>query len=151
MDYIKLIKNFEYWDVVLTIIGVYLFYQVLVFSFGTTHPIDVVVSESMLPTLKPGDLIICMKGEPELNDIVIYSGFRDYPIIHRIIGVNDTYCRGDNPYRIEINNQTCYSIQGDNNPVRDPPVAEDQIMCVVKAKIPYAGYPRYLIFKVFGI
>jgi signal peptidase I len=151
MDAIKTLKKFEYWDVILTVIVVFAFYQLLGVVLGTSHPIDVVVSESMLPNMKPGDLIVCMKGEPEMNNVVIYSGMRKYPIIHRVIGINDSYCRGENPWKINISEGTCYTIKGDHNNVKDPPVNEDQIMCVVKAKIPYLGYPRYLIYKFIGI
>lgn len=139
------LKEFEYWDVIITIIGVLAFYYALGLALGTTHPIDVVVSESMLPNLQPGDLVVCSKDTPELNDIIIYAGGRNFPIIHRVIGINDSYCRE------QIDEGTCYTIKGDNNQVRDPPVREEQVMCVVQVKIPYVGYPRYLIFKVFGI
>ena len=115
MDYIKTLKKFEYWDVVLTVIGVFIFYQLLGVALGTSHPIDVVVSDSMLPNMKPGDLIVCMKDEPELNNVVIYSGTKKYPIIHRVIGINDSYCRGGNPWKINISEGTCYTIKGDNN------------------------------------
>ncbi len=151
MDAIKTLKKFEYWDVILTVIAVFVLYQLLGVALGTSHPIDVVVSESMLPNMKPGDLIVCMEGKPEINDVVIYSGIKKYPIIHRVIGTNDSYCREDNPWKIKIENGTCYTIKGDNNDAKDPPASEEQIMCVVKARIPYLGYPRYLIFKVFGI
>ncbi len=151
MDAIKTLKKFEYWDVILTVIAVFVLYQLLGVALGTSHPIDVVVSESMLPNMKPGDLIVCMEGQPEIDDVVIYSGIKKYPIIHRVIGTNDSYCRKDNPWKIKIENGTCYTIKGDNNNAKDPPVSEEQIMCVVKARIPYLGYPRYIIFKVFGI
>ena len=135
----------EYLDIILIIIGVFAFYQFLGLALGTPNPVNVVVSPSMHPNLYEGDLIICAKGEPKINDIVIYSGNREYPIIHRVIGINDTYCRK------EIKEGTCYKIKGDNNQAEDPPVREDQILCVVKAKIPYIGYPRYLIYKIFSI
>ena len=146
-----ILKKFEYLDVILTVIVVFLLYQLLGVVLGTPYPIDVVVSSSMHPNLYEGDLIVCTRGEPKINDIVIYKGMKKYPIIHRVIGINDTYCRGDNPYKIAIKNKTCYTIRGDNNEVMDPPVSEEQIMCVVKVKIPYIGYPRYLIYKILGI
>jgi len=139
------IKNIEseVLDIVVAILIVVVFYQLLGIAFGTSHPIDVVVSESMLPSLKPGDLVICMKDKPKIGDIVIYSGIENYPIIHRVIGINDSYCR-------EKINGTCYHIKGDNNEISDPPVSEKQIMCVVKLRVPYLGYPRYLIYKLIG-
>jgi signal peptidase I len=151
MSLLDEIKKFPYWDVVLTIVFVLAFYQVLSFALGTTHPVDVIVSESMLPKIRPGDIVICAKGEPQLQDIVIYASNRQYPIIHRVIGINDSFCRGENFYKIGIQNGTCYTIKGDNNPVPDAPVMKEQVMCVVKYHIPYVGYPRYLIYKVLGI
>ncbi len=144
-EIIKKIKKFEYWDVILTILAVFVFYQLLGIALGTSHPIDVVVSESMEPVLKPGDLVICAKGNPEKSDIIIYSGPKKYPIIHRVVGINDNYCRK------EIKEGTCYHIKGDNNPSSDPPVKEKQIMCISQVHIPYLGYPRYLIYNYLGI
>jgi signal peptidase I len=151
MSLIKDLKKFKYWDIILTIVGVWLFYQFLGFALGTTHPVDVIVSESMLPAIKPGDIVICQAGIPEVGDIVIYEGLRKYPIIHRVIGINDSYCRGENPRNIGISEGTCYHIKGDNNPIADDPVSESQLICVVRAHIPYIGYPRYLIYKLIGI
>ncbi len=151
MDAIETLKKFEYWDVILTVLAVFFFYQFTGVVLGTSHPIDVVVSESMVPYMHPGDLIICSRGVPELNDVIIYSGRRQYPIIHRVIGINDSYCRGENPYHISIKDKTCYTLKGDNNDARDPPVSEEQLLCVVNTKIPYLGYPRYLIFKILNI
>lgn len=148
MDKSKLtrtIKKFEYWDIILTLIAVFIFYQLLGIALGTSHPVDVIVSSSMVPNMNPGDLVICAKDNPKIGDVVIYTGFKKYPIIHRVIGINDSYCRE------KIKDTTCYHIKGDNNPISDPPVIESQIMCVVKVHIPYLGYPRYLIFKVLNI
>ncbi|MGC9310443.1 MAG: signal peptidase I [Candidatus Aenigmatarchaeota archaeon] len=150
-DFAETLRKFKYWDIVLTILGVWLFYQFLGFALDTTHPVDVIVSESMLPAMKPGDIVICQAGTPELGDVVIYAGSRKYPIIHRVIGINDSFCRGDNPYSVGIDEGTCYTIKGDNNPVSDAPVSEVQVICVVRAHIPYVGYPRYLIYKTLGI
>jgi signal peptidase I len=148
---IEKLKEFPYWDIVLTVVAVLLFYQGLAFVLGTSHPVDVIVSESMLPTIKPGDIVLCAKGEPQIGNVVIYASNRKYPIIHRLIGINDSFCRGDNFYKVGIENGTCYTIKGDNNPVPDPPVMKEQVMCVVKLQIPYVGYPRYLIYKLLGI
>ncbi|OYT43666.1 MAG: signal peptidase I [Candidatus Aenigmarchaeota archaeon ex4484_56] len=128
--------------------GVFIFYQLVGIALGTSHPIDVVVSNSMKPNMNPGDLVICAKDTPKLNDVVIYTARikdKNYPIIHRIIGINDTYCKK------KIKNGTCYVIKGDNNPVADPPVSENQIVCVSKLRIPYIAYPRYIIYKILGI
>jgi len=142
---LKKIEKSEYLDITLTILAVFIFYQILGLVLGTSHPINVVVSESMIPTLYPGDLVICANEKPEKNDIVIYSGPKKYPIIHRIVGINNSYCRED------IKKDTCYEIKGDNNPISDPPVREEQIMCVSQIHIPYIGYPRYLIYNYLGL
>jgi signal peptidase I len=142
---IKRIKKFEYLDYILIFSCIFISYQLLGLALGTSNPINVVVSESMLPNLKPGDLVICVKDTPKINDIVIYSGPKKYPIIHRVIGINDSYCKE------KIKESTCYHIKGDNNPVADPPVMEKQILCVTKVQIPYLGYPRYLIYSILSI
>lgn len=142
---IEKVRKFEYWDVILTILAVFVFYQLLGIALGTSHPIDVVVSESMMPALNPGDLVVCSKDKPKVGDVVIYSGPKKYPIIHRVVGVNDSYCRE------EIKEEVCYHIKGDNNPNSDPPVREKQIICVTQIQIPYLGYPRYLIYNFLGV
>jgi len=151
MSLVSEIKKIPYWDAILTVVLVLLFYQIISFALGTSHPVDVIVSESMLPSIKPGDIVICAKDTPQVGNVVIYAGARQYPIIHRVIGINDSFCRGENFYHVGVQNGTCYTIKGDNNPVPDVPVMGEQVMCVVKAQIPYVGYPRYLIYKVLSI
>lgn len=110
----------------------FLFYQALAVAFGTPVPIVSVASDSMIPRLHKGDLVIAIKPENiKVGDIIIYEAncpaLPHEDIIHRIV---------------EINNGT-YITKGDNNPIRDPcPVSPDEVKGKVLFAIPLLGWPR---------
>jgi len=112
----------------------FLFYQAIGFALQTPTPMVSVVSESMLPTLHVGDLVIVAKGDYKVGDIVVYMR-GNMPIIHRII---------------EIKNGE-YVIKGDNNAVADPGnVKQIQILGKAIGAAPLLGYPRLVLYW-FGI
>lgn len=73
---------------------------------------NVVVSETMAPTLHRGDVVIVTKNTSniQVGDIVIYKGtwFPD-PVIHRVISIKN-----------DSNGNIRYELKGDNNPKPDP-------------------------------
>lgn len=74
----------------------------------------VVVGTSMYPTLSPGDIVVGIRGEPRVGDIVVY----DSPgglIIHRVISINGTVI----------------VTKGDGCRQSDDPVSLDRVFCVV--------------------
>lgn len=81
---------------------------------GMIRPFRVVLTGSMEPTIKPGDVVFVKKvNDPSTltpGDIVMYTrpGYKE-PIVHRII--QKTTWEG----------QVCFVIKGDNNPAPDPP------------------------------
>ncbi len=74
-----------------------------------------IVGDSMVPTLRHGDRVLVepLKRKPVKNDILVYLGSR--PIIHRYLG-----------------NQM---FRGDNRRFRDPRIAPDQIIGIVRYRI----------------
>jgi signal peptidase I len=104
----------------------------------------VVVSESMVPTLKVGDIIIVQgMDEYALDDIVVYrTVLYQKPIVHRIIGMKDN---GN------------YITKGDHNTFPDPGaiapkegVTYEDIQGKVIFVVPKLGYPKYLLSKLLS-
>lgn len=92
-----------------------------------------VVTGSMEPKIKPGDLIIVKNIKDldsiEVGAIITYKNNDNTLITHRVL---------------EIDNQNelkTYTLKGDANPVPDVnPVSENQIQGIYSARIPYFGY-----------
>lgn len=57
---------------------------------STQYPVVTVKSESMVPTLKVGDMVFVRGSENySPGDIVVFSGWKKTPIIHRIVMKGD--------------------------------------------------------------
>lgn len=99
-----------------------------------------VISNSMYPEFSRGSIVIIKKYKKEeikINDIIEYQ-LNETLIIHRVIDIQNML----------INNQ--YITKGDNNTEKDLlPVNEEQILGIVKYKIPYIGYPTVLFSEIF--
>ncbi|MFW9802572.1 MAG: signal peptidase I [Candidatus Thorarchaeota archaeon] len=99
----------------------------------TTTPLVVVTSDSMVPALQQGDLLV-LQGRPaeeiHLSDIIVYQDewFPDAPVVHRVVA-------------IEIVGETYYFFtKGDANHANDPGNRTiDEIIGVVVFRIPYLG------------
>lgn len=129
-------------EIILAFIVAWFFYQGLALATGTSMPIVSVASESMEPILYKGDLIFVLGPDNlRVGDVVIYnpeSGCftKKETIIHRIIDIKDEKI----------------TTKGDNNPGPDPcPVALTQIRGKVALAVPLLGYPRTMIYDIFGI
>ena len=87
-------------------------YGVFMLGMGTTTPLVVVTSESMVPTLEVNDLLVLQGRAPEdiaVNDIVVFHAgwYADAPIVHRVVSIE------------EVNGTYRYYTRGDNNPSLD--------------------------------
>lgn len=120
-------------------------FQVIRFATGTSTPLLVVVSKSMEPTIKKGDLIIIAHKDPaklEVDDIIVFHNdlcldvrqwfiFREESdlCVHRIYE------------KIEGDGAITFRTKGDNNPGPDPwIVTSDQVEGrVIAPPIPYIG------------
>lgn len=82
-------------------------------------PVCRIKGTSMYPLLKEGELVFLDNLERVMvGDIVVYSAREEY-IIHRVIALK----------------QEMVITQGDNSFQRDPPVAKDQLLALVKWKL----------------
>lgn len=131
---------------------------------GTSLPIVTVSSESMVPTLNVGDVVI-IKGEEEYNpgDIIVFDGWEDEPIIHRIVAiVEDGKIKrfdgwngldDESLKKLAEGKGKIYITKGDNNANCDqyvfPPVEESRIYGKAVTKIPYIGWVKILFVMWF--
>ena len=131
--------------VILIVVGVTLSsYGIFTIAMGTTTPLVVVESKSMIPNLDVGHLLILQARAPDeinLNDVIVFNAYyHDKPIVHRVVEIQNV----DGEYR--------YFTRGDNNTLRDPDyrVYEDIIGVVVFA-IPYIGYVTLFLHQPYGL
>lgn len=119
---------------VLIIVGVTLGgYGIFMVAMGTPSPLVVVTSDSMLPTLERGHLLILQRQAPEdihVGDIIVYNAdwHTQAPVVHRIIQIEN------------VTGELRYYTQGDNNSQPDPFYRTyENIVGVVVFTIPYIG------------
>ncbi len=99
----------------------------------TESPLMVVSSESMVPTLNVGDIILVRGFDPNavtVGTIIIFHSPNDWdmPIVHRVIAVDN---QGGSIF---------FRTQGDHNGAPDVwMVPSDNLIGVYVAKIPYVG------------
>lgn len=105
----------------------------------------VILSNSMLPYIEKGDLVIIKKTglhDIKINDIIEYK-VGGVHIVHRVINIK------------EANKGHIYITKGDNNDAVDRPVYDEQIVGKVVGYIPKLGYPtiwiREFLEKARGI
>jgi len=141
----QLWKN-EYFQTVIMIVLM----VVIVFGFwygsqlvlNTQYPALAVVSESMLPTLNVGDVIILqgvtadqINANYTTGDIIVYRRPEnpDFRVVHRAVWKEHT----ESGWRI--------TTKGDNNAGADQPFHESYLIGKVIARIPYVGnFPLFV-------
>lgn len=131
----KTLRAISFWSIIS------LTFVILILRFSSVLSINIILTGSMEPVIKPGDMIVTINDKylkPKINDVVIYEGKRFdgevvAPFAHRIIGGSE---------------KIGWVLKGDANPAPDiqKPTSED-ILGVVIAVIPNAGY--FLNFKAF--
>ena len=130
--------------------GSFLLYFGLQVALNTEAPIVIVVSGSMEPSIREGDLLFVMGANPEdikngtaedkNGDVIVFdarglwAGAPEEPIVHRVV---DKYLVGDTLY---------FRTKGDANVLLDQaPVPESFIIGVVIGGIPYIGWVKILL------
>lgn len=117
----------------------------LVVAFGLgVFPIEplVIASDSMYPKIRKGDIVIIFDIDPDdvqVGDVVRYR-MENYYVVHRVKEIH------------EVNNdQREFILLGDNNKNIDLyPVREDQLRGIIRAKIPYAGWPTLILSELLN-
>ena len=98
---------------------------------GKRLHVHVVKSESMIPALRRGDLVISRSPDGELREgkIILYNSVDGTTIIHWVL---KTRREGDD---------TLFVTKGDASPNVDPPVKREEILGVLVLRVPSLGYP----------
>ncbi len=126
-------------------------YGLFTVSMGTSNPLVVVESESMLPTLEVGHLLVLQARAPEqiqVGDIIVFNAvYHSKPIVHRIVEIENVTIEIENVTTSELH----YYTKGDNNALSDPGyrVHEDIIGVVVLA-VPYVGHVTLFLHEPYG-
>ncbi|MEM2994955.1 MAG: signal peptidase I [Candidatus Bathyarchaeia archaeon] len=130
----KIWKN-EYIQTIITIVilvaFVFGFWRIIQFALGTEYPALAVASESMLPTLNVGDLIIVqgvnpeqINAKPTTGDIIVFKKSNNDLVVHRAIDWDGH----------------SFTTKGDNNLSPDAEkVDKSAVVGRVIEKIPYVG------------
>jgi signal peptidase len=105
------------------------------FMIGTFsyRPIAI-MSNSMHPVFDRGAIVIIEKAiamDVKVGDIVQYKA-PGHMTTHRVIKID--FDENGSGKRVFIT-------QGDNSPSPDPVVKSDQIVGIIRAQVPYVGYP----------
>ncbi len=119
-------------------------------AFRTEYlPFHPVSSESMVPTLKVGDLIMVTGTEPrnvKVSQIIVFHNPRNHEmlIVHRVMRI------------IEKDGVLYFETKGDNNPGADswspyPGVPERLLVGVVIGTIPYVGHVILFLKEPIGM
>ena len=109
---------------------------VVLFMTGALHykPVSI-ASDSMQPVYGRGDVVIIETSVDPMDikegDIIQYST-SDRSITHRVISISTTS---------DGSGERTFITQGDNNNSPDKPVLASAVTGIVKAYIPYIGYP----------
>lgn len=107
----------------------------------------VIISPSMVPTIKVEDAIIILREEPEqlkVGDIITFNSsdprYSGLTITHRIVGIEKS--KDEN---------LLFRTKGDNNNSEDTAlVSSDNIYGRVIMKIPKIGYIQYILTQSYG-
>lgn len=124
------------------IISVIVLSFIVATAFGAFPIVPVsIISGSMEPIIKKGDVVIIKKcgfDDVNENDVIQYR-LNNHTVVHRVKSIDN------------LNGETVLTTKGDNNALDDKkPVKSNQIIGKVKLKIPFLGYPSYLIKKILG-
>ena len=134
-------KEWLYDTIIAVIVAIAVYYS-LSYLLSSPMPIVTVVSDSMLPIIHRGDILVTHTPQQfKVGDIIVYRvPTFGYPIVHRIVDIE------------KRNGETIYFMKGDNNPVEDPwSITRSNIIGKVVFDLPLIGFPRLYVFKLIGI
>lgn len=98
-----------------------------------TYKPVVVMSNSMLPVFARGSVIVVQRlREPvdiQVGDIIQYTS-DNKTVTHRVVAIE-----------VGDGNTRAFVTKGDNNDSYDPLVRQEQVIGIIRATVPYLGYP----------
>lgn len=115
---------------------------ILFMTGALTYKPSAIMSDSMAPTFRRGSMVIVQKltnpMDINISDIIQYEA-HDTVITHRVIVITQAD---------DGSGKRTFITKGDNNPSRDEPVSQDHVTGVVRAQIPYIGYPTVWLHEI---
>jgi signal peptidase len=149
MDWKKEIRE----TIIYIVVGLAMAYTIntgLGYALDTDKPVMAVVSNSMDPTLKKGDLVVIKGVSPEeivVGDVIVYHNpFQGVAVVHRVIDIRSDedglvfYTKGDNNRTNRLSDQDAGIA---------PPIREHWIKGKVVVTIPKLGWPRVILTMIF--
>jgi signal peptidase len=101
-----------------------------------------IASNSMKPIFSRGSIVIIQKihdpVDVHVGDVVQYTR-TDITITHRVVAIEAA---------ADGSGKRVFITKGDNNPSEDLPVAESQLIGLVRSQIPFVGYPTVLLQEI---
>jgi signal peptidase len=119
-------------------------YGAFTLAMGTSNPLVVVESYSMIPTLTKGDLLVLQSRAPDqiyVGDIIVFiAAYHNKPIVHRVTAIEI------------IGDEYQYYTKGDNNTLPDPGHRDyEDIIGVVVFTIPLIGHVTLFLHEPYGL
>ncbi len=103
---------------------------------------SVILSNSMKPVFSRGSVVVVQKVGDTMDiqkgDIVQYKA-SDHLITHRVVEIN---------LADDGSGERRFTTKGDNSPSADPIVVPKQIVGVIRAQVPYIGYPTVWLNEI---
>lgn len=127
-----------------SIIHTYIFWKMLCLFLDNDSPIVCVLSESMEPGFRRGDILLLKPHRYDAGDICVYQVYKNsIPIVHRVIKRDGTHLltKGDNNRRDDV---------GLYRPGRSF-LEPEETRAGVFGYIPYFGLPTIWISSVPGL
>lgn len=101
-----------------------------------------IMSNSMSPVFSRGAMVILQKNTPvmdiNIGDIIQYES-RGRVITHRVIDISQSQ---------DGSGKRVFITKGDNNPSKDMPVNQEQVLGTVRAQVPHIGYPTVWLREI---
>jgi signal peptidase I len=137
---IKLIENILFGGLILIFLcSIYISLTPSMFGYK----VMTVLSGSMEPDIKPGDVIIDKGINPvlvKIGDVITYKAANNILITHRVLDIE------------EKSGQVFFKTKGDANNVEDEKlVSEEDLVGTLVLRIPYVGYALRFVNSRFGL
>lgn len=101
-----------------------------------------IVSNSMKPVFSRGAIVVVQKIDDPMDvrvgDIVQYQR-KDIMVTHRVVEIDAS---------TDGSGKRVFITKGDNSPSKDAPVAETQIVGIVRSRVPLIGYPTVWLKEI---
>lgn len=122
--------------------GVFMVALVLFMTGAFTYKPIVIMSNSMVPVFSRGSVVIVQPVRSPVDihvgDIIQYEA-ENKMITHRVVKIDTSE---------DDTGDLVFTTKGDNNPSKDPPVKQSQVVGIIRSTVPYAGLPTVWLHDI---